>query len=278
LRAKPVSQGLYLLCLGNALIFLRRQSELPRIWTNTASCWRPRDRKTAEENWVVDPVVYKIIATVKTLDIQSKDDRSPSASSMEKPTKKKLELLDPPNEILRRIFTDVYDGQEVQFNVGLGKMYGLGVKSELLIQWPRAWSPKWAPNLRLVSSAVKALVSPILADNAMLYISKGRMVGAPTPLKVAPLCPAFMVSRLKTVRIMDFDAAFFMFPIGEVDAGGLSSLTTLAFGPFDIAETLKMVSTGLHVLGYNLKGYIKIIREFSSYLYSCPGAQRLRHR
>ncbi|KPI42160.1 uncharacterized protein AB675_5515 [Cyphellophora attinorum] len=221
----------------------------------------------AEDKWVVDPIVFTLIDTIKALDIQSKDNGSPPASSVKMLAKKKLELLDLPNEILRRIFTDLYDGQEVRFNVGLGKHYCIGDKrDELLIQRPREWSPEWAPNLRLVSSTVKTLASPILADSATLHISRGQMADEPTPLELAPLCPAFMTSRLKTVRVMDFDAAFFMYPIEEVDAGGLPSLTTLAFGPFDLAETLKMVATGLYVLKYDHEDYIEMIRAHSPYL------------
>jgi hypothetical protein len=238
------------------------------------------DRATstmAEDIWVVDPIVFKIIDTIKALNIQSKDNGSPPASSVKMPAKKKLELLDLPNEILRRIFTNVFEGKEfeeegVRFNVGLGEHYRMGDKSEeLLIQRPREWSPEWAPNLRLVCSAVKTLASPILADITTLHISRGQMAETPAPLELAPLCPGFMTSRLKTVHIMDFDAAYFMYPIKSVHAGGLPSLTTLAFGDFDIAETLKMISTGLYVLNHDHKDYIKMIRDHSTYL---PAAQR----
>jgi hypothetical protein len=147
--------------------------------------------------------VESIIDKVAALDIKSKDDESSTTTAVQASEKKKLELLDMPPEILERIFKKLVDGQALHFVVGVGRSYGTGDVCERLIKEPRQWKPFWLPGLRLVSSKVKTVVTPIIAERAVLQIERGHMSESEKPLKLAPLYPAFVTSILKTVHIYD---------------------------------------------------------------------------
>ncbi|KPI38461.1 uncharacterized protein AB675_12051 [Cyphellophora attinorum] len=197
---------------------------------------------------------------IAAIELQSKAKECSTATAIKAPAKKKIELLDMPNEMLKHIFEAVFVGEEIYFVVGVGRLpYDLGGpdsggQDQSWAESPRQWNEPWAPNLRLVSSVFKAMVTPILIEYAILHVERGQqresgaLALAPRALELAPLCPSLLTSHLKCVRIKDYGASSFIRPVKEVDVTGLPNLRTVAFGPFDIADTLKAITIGLRHL------------------------------
>lgn len=151
-------------------------------------------------------------------------------------------LTNLPNEILTRILKYVIEEENVTFQVFCG---GDEV-DELLIgeEYAPSWTPAWAPGLRLVTTTLEAISSPLLADQTTLRVVRGPSFPdeggswiATTPIQLAQLFPQNLTACAKRIAIIDKPAIEFMYPMVKLDLTGFPKLESVVFATCDLQLT-----------------------------------------
>ena len=159
-------------------------------------------------------------------------------------------LFDLPDELLLQIFDSALTGEDISFQVACGGATGEEIQYGGL---KPGWSHAWVPDLRLVSSSVNIIVSPLIAKHVTFrvrrthatieqYFSQSR-----DSLSLAKLCPEYMASRVERIVISDGGAAQLMSPIRGVDLSRFKSVKTVVAGPFDIARSLQSLCRSIEL-------------------------------
>ncbi|KPI38278.1 uncharacterized protein AB675_12035 [Cyphellophora attinorum] len=153
-------------------------------------------------------------------------------------------LLGMPKEIQQRIFELLLEEENPTLGITIAQdlvdgEYSGRVSKEIEYATP------WIPQLRLVSSSINALASPIIAARASIRFTRGsskRNWEERLPLlHLARYVPGYLLARVRTIAILEHNAYYYMRPLDAVDASGFPKLEYVELGPYDPAYTMVSV-------------------------------------
>lgn len=156
-------------------------------------------------------------------------------------------LLDLPTDILNRIFNALLVDEDVNFQVACDGSKNNAIHYEDGLK--PSWSLSWVPDLRLVSSRFKELITPIIGDHTEVTVVRDpfmppRTISSPasqSPLKLVDLCPAFVSTSARKVKIMPVRSSCYMLDAEAVDVTGFPSLVLVSFGDLDMNRSLSQM-------------------------------------
>lgn len=161
-----------------------------------------------------------------------------------KPDTKKLMSL--PNEILEQIIKATIEDEVLRFHITTGLKDSDSPETVLKSEW----NLTWVPDLRLVSVALRALVSPTIAEHVEVWFWREgietllRSEVLPGTWLLAKFCPKYILSRVKTIKVSAFPLSE---EVESVDVSGFDNLMSLELGPYDAVDSVNINSMKSHI-------------------------------